>query len=128
MAPPSACEGSLITPVDIFVQRKLVLMMKYGQSTSDIVVHRNVLTQQINLKSAKCLNQFVKRNGRQPNCCAECFAVHISKLRFKLFKKMEPYDEVEDALQSMQISPIQVKSMQSFLKINDRHHHPEASS
>ena len=56
---------------------------------------------------------------------AACFEIHQKKIRFQLFKKMRPYDEAEDALRSVQISPIQIKAMQLFSKINDQFHNLE---
>jgi hypothetical protein len=122
---PSPCMGSLVLPVNADIKRKLILLSKYGLSTTEVVIVRNVCTQDINLKSASCTNKFIKRNGRQPNCCSACFELHQKKIRFKLFKKMIPYDEAEDALQATEISSIQIKALQSFLRINDKFHNPE---
>ena len=118
--------GSLFLPVDAYTKHKLLLLLKYGLSTRDVVVVRNVGTQEINLKAAFCTNKFVKRSGRQqPNCCTACFELHQKKIRFTLFKKMIPYDEAEDALHSTEISSIQIKAVQSFLRINDKFHNAE---
>ena len=122
---PSPCLGSLVVPVSADIKSKLILLSKYGLSTTDVTIFRNVRTQDINLKSASCNNKFIKRNGRQPNCCSACFELHQKKIRFKLFKKMVPYDEAEDAPRSMQISSIQIKALQAFLRINEKFHNPE---
>jgi hypothetical protein len=122
---PSPCLGSLVVPVNANIKSKLILLSKYGLSTADVIIFRNVCTQDINLKSASCNNEFIKRNGRQPNCCSACFVLHQKKIRFKLFKKMVPYDEAEDALRSTQISSIQIKALQAFLRINDKYHNAE---
>ena len=121
----SPCQGSLMVPINTDTKRKLVLLSKYGLSATNLIIYRNVCTQEVNLKSVSCTNKFIRRNGRQPNCCPECFEVHEKKIRFKLFKKMVPYDEAEDALRSQRISPIQVKALQSFLQINNRFHNLE---
>lgn len=112
-------------PVNADVVHKLILLSKYGLSTTNLVIYRNVCSQEMNLKSASCTNEFIKRNGRQPNCCLACFEVYQKKIRFKLFKKMTPYEEAEDSLQSKQISPIQIKALQLFLRINDKFQNAE---
>jgi hypothetical protein len=123
---PSACMGSLFLPVDAYIKYKLLLLSKFGLSAIDVVVVQNVGTQEINLKAASCTNKFVKQSGRQqPNSCTACFELHQKKIRFTLFKKMIPYDEAEDALHSTEISSIQIKAAQSFLRINDKFHNAE---
>ena len=117
--------GSLILPVQDEIKIKLILLAKYGLSTTAVAVNRSVNSQAMNLKSALCNNRFIKRNGRQPNCCVPCFEVHKSKIRFQLFKKMTPYAEAEDAVKSNKVSPIQVTALRSFLRINDKHHNSE---
>jgi hypothetical protein len=62
----------------------------------------------------------------QPNSCIACFKLCQKNTRFTLFKKMIPYDkEAEDALHSTEISSIQIKAVQSFLRINDKFHNAE---